>query len=423
MTKITLNDVGSISQNPTTAQATINDNFDIIQTAFDNTLSRDGTSPNTMENNLDLNSNRILNLPAPVNNDEPLRLQELIDFTGGGTVSTFPAGGTTGQMLTKLSNTDYNVGWEALQPSAVPAFTGDVAVAAGTTTTTLATVNSNIGTFGAATQSPNFTVNAKGLVTAAGQSTITPAISSVTGMATGVSTFLTTPTSANLKTTVTDETGSGSLVFATSPTLVTPALGTPASGTLTSCTGLPITTGVSGLGTGVATAMTSAVTGSSSIVCTTSPTITTPNIVGTTAGGNATAGSVGEFISSNINSAGAIPLTTATPANITSISLTAGDWDVWGGSLWKGTGTTNFTQMITGISTTTATLPTTTADLEIIQNYGTSGFVAPATSNSSGTIQTRLNLSATTTVYLVIQGTFTASTATAFGGIFARRIR
>jgi len=48
-------------------------------------------------------------------------------------------------------------------------------------------------------------------------------------------------------------TGTGSVVRATSPTLVTPALGTPSSGTLTSCTGLPIDTGVSGLGTGVAT--------------------------------------------------------------------------------------------------------------------------------------------------------------------------
>lgn len=45
----------------------------------------------------------------------------------------------------------------------------------------------------------------------------------------------------------------------TSPTLTTPALGTPASGTLTSCTGLPISTGVSGLGTGVATALGNAV--------------------------------------------------------------------------------------------------------------------------------------------------------------------
>lgn len=64
--------------------------------------------------------------------------------------------------------------------------------------------------------------------------------------ASGVGTFLATPSSANLKSAITDETGSGALVFATSPTLVTPALGTPSSGTLTSCTGLPLSTGVTG---------------------------------------------------------------------------------------------------------------------------------------------------------------------------------
>lgn len=55
-------------------------------------------------------------------------------------------------------------------------------------------------------------------------------------LASGMSTFLGTPSSANLKDTVTDETGSGALVFANSPTLVTPALGTPASGVLSNCT-------------------------------------------------------------------------------------------------------------------------------------------------------------------------------------------
>jgi hypothetical protein len=64
----------------------------------------------------------------------------------------------------------------------------------------------------------------------------------LSSLGTGVATFLGTPSSANLAAAVTDETGSGSLVFATSPTLtsptlVTPALGTPASGTLTNCTG------------------------------------------------------------------------------------------------------------------------------------------------------------------------------------------
>jgi hypothetical protein len=59
---------------------------------------------------------------------------------------------------------------------------------------------------------------------------------STTTTGTGILTFLGTPSSANLAAAVTDETGSGSLVFATSPTLVTPVLGTPTSGNLNSCT-------------------------------------------------------------------------------------------------------------------------------------------------------------------------------------------
>jgi hypothetical protein len=82
-------------------------------------------------------------------------------------------------------------------------------------------------------------------------------------------------------------TGTGNMVLSTSPTLVTPALGTPSSGTLTSCTGLPISTGVSGLGTGIATflatpssanllAAVTDETGTGALVFGTSPTLTTP---------------------------------------------------------------------------------------------------------------------------------------------------
>jgi hypothetical protein len=73
-----------------------------------------------------------------------------------------------------------------------------------------------------------------------------PVATGVSNLGTGVATFLTTPSSANLRTALTDETGTGSAVFANTPTLVTPILGTPTSGTLTSCTGLPLTTGVTG---------------------------------------------------------------------------------------------------------------------------------------------------------------------------------
>jgi hypothetical protein len=58
----------------------------------------------------------------------------------------------------------------------------------------------------------------------------------ITSFGTGVATFLGTPSSANLAAAVTDETGTGALVFATSPTFVTPVLGTPTSGALTNCT-------------------------------------------------------------------------------------------------------------------------------------------------------------------------------------------
>jgi hypothetical protein len=63
-----------------------------------------------------------------------------------------------------------------------------------------------------------------------------PIATGVSGLGSNVATFLATPSSTNLRSAVTDETGTGSLVFATSPTLVSPVLGTPTSGQLSNCT-------------------------------------------------------------------------------------------------------------------------------------------------------------------------------------------
>jgi hypothetical protein len=130
-----------------------------------------------------------------------------------------------------------------------------------------------------------------------------PIATGVSGLGTGIATWLATPSSANLAAGLTDETGTGAAVFATSPTLVTPALGTPSSATLTNATGLPIATGVSGLGTGIATWLATPSsanlaagltdeTGTGAAVFATSPTLTSPTLVtpalGTPASGTLT---------------------------------------------------------------------------------------------------------------------------------------
>lgn len=76
MAKLTLSDLANL-ENDVTVVTTINANSALIEAALENTLSRDGTAPNEMSANLDMNSKRIINLPSPVNASEPLRLADL----------------------------------------------------------------------------------------------------------------------------------------------------------------------------------------------------------------------------------------------------------------------------------------------------------------------------------------------------------
>lgn len=371
MAKLVLADLTNL-ENQTSAVTTINNNMALIETAIENTLSRDGTSPNEMEENLDMNSNRILNLPAAVDDTEPVRKLEFDVVQGSiedledavaqaenaaaqaqaaqaaaeSAVSTTEALvaeaeqavvdaqeqaeklrsestssveiGTGSKVFTideddyfvpgmyvMISNDDTNYMFGEITSYTGDQLTVDVDVTNGSGTYTEwviivagargatgpqgdtgpsgemggpgSSTDSQIALFDGATGTELKAATNTGLLKAASgviatavadTDYLTPATAASTYLtqadaatdyqpldsdltswagvtrASGFDAFTAAPSSANLATLVTDETGSGALVFATSPTLVTPVLGTPASGTLTNCTGLPLSTGV-----------------------------------------------------------------------------------------------------------------------------------------------------------------------------------
>lgn len=125
-------------------------------------------------------------------------------------------------------------------------------------------------------------------------------------------------------------------------------------------------------------------------------------VEGTTAGGNATAGYIGEYISAN--SSGVNPVTTSLFVTIASISLTAGDWDVEGQaemSLGSSTAATGYSVAISLDATS----------IDTSANGGTNQAFYTMTANEVYQFQTgkrRINVSSTTTVYLVGALTFSA---------------
>ena len=145
--------------------------------------------------------------------------------------------------------------------------------------------------------------------------------------------------------------------------------------------------------------------------------------LGTTTNDNASAGQLGEVISSTVLAASAVALTTGVAANVTSISLTAGDWDVRGDVSFSTAATTSVTRVIGSISQTTGTLDLTGAGTATGMIFAA---VVPGVLGNAFKIPvgpTRISLASTTTVYLVGFGTFTVSTLSAYGSIVARRAR
>lgn len=83
MTKILLDDLATLT-NEQSALSAINSNYQTIEDESDNFLSRDGTTPNSMEADLDMDSNRIINLPAASDNTEPVRYAEFASAIADG---------------------------------------------------------------------------------------------------------------------------------------------------------------------------------------------------------------------------------------------------------------------------------------------------------------------------------------------------
>lgn len=144
-------------------------------------------------------------------------------------------------------------------------------------------------------------------------------------------------------------------------------------------------------------------------------------IPGTTTNDNAAAGMVGEYLSSTVLVGAAIALGTGTPSDITHITLTPGDWDVWGTVDFQGTAGCAATAMLGWLSSSSATFPTRPNNGAMISLQITFGTNVPIDVPVG---VARFSVAANTNIFLTAQSAFSGGSGySAYGFIGARRVR
>jgi len=138
--------------------AKLNSNFQAIATAFENTLSRDGTSPNSMNAALDMNSQRIMNLPAPVDQSDAVRY---VDIQNGLVSGSFAIPALTGNSGKFLTNDGTVVSWAATTTSLTPTYT--TLTVTGATSLNTATLTGNLTVGGSLSVTSGITGSTAGL--------------------------------------------------------------------------------------------------------------------------------------------------------------------------------------------------------------------------------------------------------------------